>query len=235
MTMQTGQRGAVASPPAAASGQRRRAAQRSAAWFGGGTTGNEQLTATAGAILLVLLPLLGLTIVLIGQLMSEHLFIGLLLLGPVGLKMASTGYRFARYYTHDPVYRHKGPPELVLRLIAPIIVLSTVVVFATGILLLFVGPSHRGTPVLIHKVSFIVWLVFTGLHVLGHVPRLGRSLRVARARVEHPGRSPGAAGRALTIAGALLAGVVLAVSLIPQYHVWTAPGAIPHHHHHEGG
>jgi hypothetical protein len=26
-------------------------------------------------------------------------------------------------------------------------------------------------------------------------------------------------------------GVVLAIVLIPDFAVWTAPGAIPHHHH----
>ena len=47
----------------------------------------------------------------IGQLLWLHLFVGLLLIGPVVLKLASTGYRFARYYTNDAVYRRKGPPE----------------------------------------------------------------------------------------------------------------------------
>jgi hypothetical protein len=36
---------------------------------------------------------LGITIVRIGQLIWLHLFLGLLLLGPVGAKLASTGYR----------------------------------------------------------------------------------------------------------------------------------------------
>ena len=213
---------------------RRDKSNRGLAWFGGGTNGNEQLTAAAGVVLLILLPLLGLTILRIGQLIWEHLFLGLLLLGPVALKMASTGYRFARYYTRDPIYRHKGPPELILRLIAPIIVLATIVVFVTGVLLLLEGPSHRGTLLLLHKVSFIVWLVFTALHVLGHLPRLGKSLRVARTNLDQRGISPGGAGRALALVGALVGGLVLAVALIPHFSVWTSPGAIPHHHHLHG-
>ena len=70
--------------------------------FGGSTDGNEQLTAFTGAILIVLLAVLGVTILRIRQLISVHLFVGLLLLGPVALKLASTGYRFVRYYTRDP-------------------------------------------------------------------------------------------------------------------------------------
>ena len=70
------------------------------------------------------------TIPQLRQFVSVHLFVGMLLIGPVALKMASTGYRFLRYYTGNVAYRRKGPPELVLRLIGPIVVLSTVAVFA---------------------------------------------------------------------------------------------------------
>jgi len=59
----------------------------------GGAVGNEELTVAAGILLIVLLAALGVTIVRIGQLLSVHMFIGLLLVPPVGLKMASTGYR----------------------------------------------------------------------------------------------------------------------------------------------
>ena len=43
-------------------------------------------------------------------LLGPHMFIGLVLIGPVALKLASTGYRFVRYYTGAPVYVAKGPP-----------------------------------------------------------------------------------------------------------------------------
>lgn len=68
-------------------------------WLSGGPDGNELLTTATGVILLLLLAALGATIVFIGQLLAEHLFLGFLLLGPMALKMASTGYRFIRYYS----------------------------------------------------------------------------------------------------------------------------------------
>src|SRR5450759_5205977 len=102
-----------------------------------GTERNEQLTATIGVLLLLLLAVLGVTILRIGQLIWLHLFLGLLLLGPVLLKLGSTGYRFARYYIGDPAYRHKGPPELALRLLAPVGVLLTGGVFVRGVILLY--------------------------------------------------------------------------------------------------
>jgi hypothetical protein len=207
--------------------------RRSLAWLiGGGTDGNEQLTAMAGLLLIVLLAVLGVTILRKSQLIWVHLFVGLLLIGPVALKMGSTGYRFARYYTRNAAYRLKGPPPLALRLIAPIVLLTTLVVFASGAVLLFNGPNDRGPWVSIHKVSFILWLGVTALHVLGHLPGMPISLRAARTERDQLGGLPrGEAGRWIVMAGAIAGGLVLAILLIPHFGSWTAPGAFPHHDH----
>lgn len=194
----------------------------------GGTDGNEQLTAMVGVILLVLLAVLGITILRIHQLISVHLFVGLLLIGPVALKMASTGYRFMRYYTRNATYREKGPPPPALRLIAPGVVATTIVVFASGVWLLFDGPQRRGTMLLIHKASFILWLGFTGLHVLGHLPGLPSSVRGATRLGDGDG-VPGSAGRWLVLTGALVGGLVLALVLIPDFSAWTAGSAFERH------
>lgn len=206
--------------------------------LGGGVAGNEQLTAITGVLLIVLLAVLGVTILRIRQLMWLHLFLGLLLLGPVLLKMASTGYRFARYYTGNMLYLTKGPPGLILRALGPGVVLTTVVVFASGIVLLFKGPVSRQTWLLIHKASFIAWLVFMALHVLGHLPGLGRSLGAVKregGRLEIQGDrrlAAGEAGRWIVLTGAVVAGAILAVALIPHFSLWTAPGAFPGHGDH---
>jgi hypothetical protein len=196
----------------------------------GGTDGNELLTNMTGAVLLVLLAVLGVTIVRIGQLTWLHLFLGLLLIGPVALKMASTGYRFARYYTRDPAYRRKGPPELLLRLIAPLVVVLTIVVFVSGVLLLLGGPQTRGDYFELHKVSFIVWLVFTVVHVLAHLPSIGRTVGLELGQGSRGGFVAGRASRWIALAGAVVGGAVLAIALIPQFGAWTAHG-LPHHHH----
>jgi hypothetical protein len=202
---------------------------------GGGPEGNEQLTTVTGVILIVLLAVIGFTIPQLRQYVWLHLFVGLLLIGPVLLKMASTGYRFVRYYTRNPAYRVKGPPEILLRLIAPMVVISTVGVFATGIGLMIVGPNDRNPMLLLHKVSFIVWIVFTSLHILGHLPEVGRMFGVSdlggRERTQLTGATPGGAGRWLALTGALVGGAVLAIVLIPQFATWTAHGIFMHHHH----
>jgi hypothetical protein len=207
--------------------------RRAGALLGGGTAGNEQLTATVGALLLVLLAVLGVTIIRIGQLLWLHLFLGLLLIGPVALKMGSTGYRFVRYYTADPPYRRKGPPATELRVLAPLVVASTIAVFATGVALLLEGPASRQTLLLWHKVSFFIWLAITALHVLGHLVGLPRSMRAVReTRSELPGLEPGAGGRMLAFWGAIAIGALIAVALLPDFGTWTS--AHFHHLHHLG-
>jgi hypothetical protein len=196
---------------------------------GGGTTGNELLTATVGGVLVVLLAVIGVTIVALRPLLSVHLFVGMLLIGPVALKLGSTGYRFIRYYTANPSYRSKGPPPLLQRLIAPIVVISTVLVLASGVALLFAGPSSRETLLPIHRVSFIIWVGFTGLHVLAHLPTMLRGLRTDYGR--SPQWSPnadGRAGRVLSLAGALTGGVVLAILVIPQFGPWLHANHLHH-------
>lgn len=212
--------------------------------FGGGTEGNKQLTAQLGVVLLALLAAIGVTIPDLRGLIAEHLFLGFLLLGPVAAKMGSTGYRFIRYYTRNPAYRRNGPPQVGLRLIAPIVVLSTVIVFGSGIWLMIEGPNHRNPALTLHKLSFIVWLVFMVLHILGHLLEMPTSLRAAReTRAVLPGLSPdaggplavsrGTRGRWIALTGSTVVGLVIAVALIPQFSSWTAQGAIGHHHHRE--
>jgi hypothetical protein len=204
---------------------------RSGAITGGGTDGNDRLTTITGTILLVLLAVIGFTIPQLRQYIWLHLFVGMLLIGPVLLKLASTGYRFIRYYTRNAAYRAKGPPELIMRLIGPVVVLTTVAVFVTGVVLLFLGPQHRDPWLLLHKVSFIVWVVFMSLHVLGHLTAVARLLGIGRSGESGAGARSGQAGRWIALSGALVAGAVLAIVLIPDFSVWTAHGVFVHHHH----
>lgn len=200
--------------------------------LGGGTSGNEQLTAVAGVLLLVLFAALGITIIRIGQLLWWHLFLGVLLVGPVALKLGSTSYRFTRYYTANVAYRRKGPPNPLMRALGPFVVLTTVAVFLTGLLLLVDGPYASGTLRLLHKATFFLWLVAVGLHVLGHLLELPGSLKAVSRDEGRTVRLPGSSGRTLAVAGSLVAGLVLALLFLPDVHSWTVVGL--HHFHHFG-
>jgi hypothetical protein len=197
---------------------------------GGGTVGNERLTAATGILLVALLAVIGVTILRLRPLISVHLFVGLVLIPVVCLKLASTGYRFVRYYTSDPVYRKRGAPQILLRVNGPIVVATSLAVLGTGVALLFLGPESSGTLRLLHKVSFIVWVAFTALHVLGHLPDIQKTFLTNRSgRVEYNRHAAGASGRIVSVLGALIAGVVLAILLIPHFAAWTHFEALRHH------
>ena len=70
--------------------------RRLARLFLGGTDGNERLTANAAVVLIVLLAVEGATLLSLRSLLPVHVFVGMLLIPPVALKLASTGYRFLR-------------------------------------------------------------------------------------------------------------------------------------------
>jgi hypothetical protein len=181
----------------------------------GGPEGNERLTAAAGAVLFLLLATEGATILMIQPLVSEHVFIGMLLIPPVALKLGTTGWRFYRYYADDREYRAKGPPLLALRLLAPVVIAATLAVFATGLALLALGP--RGGIVLgLHKASFVVWLAATGVHVLAYVWRVPR-LTLADWR---GGAVPGSVARRSVLAGVVVLGAVLAVATVRYAQPW---------------
>jgi hypothetical protein len=155
-----------------------------------GPAGNERLTATTAVALILLLAVEGVTILFLRQLLSVHFFVGALLIPPVALKLGSTGYRFARYYLGSGPYVAKGPPQIVLRMLAPMVVISTFAVFGTGIALMLSGPSSKDALLPFHKASFIVWIAFTGVHVLGHLLELPRPVRADLGRdAGLPGRS----------------------------------------------
>jgi succinate dehydrogenase hydrophobic anchor subunit len=189
------------------------------------TEGNERLTALTAVALIVLLAVEGVTIVWLRPFLAVHLFVGLVLIPPVALKLASTGYRFARYYTHNRAYRRKGPPPALLRWTAPGVVVTTLVVLVTGVWLLVAGPRSRDAVLPFHKIGFIVWLMLMSLHVLGHVAALPR---VAVAEYASPASGRGWRGFAVTLA--LAAGVAMAVALVPHFHAWQAAHVFHHRH-----
>jgi hypothetical protein len=200
-----------------------RAAAR--AW---GPPGNERLTSTTGLVLLVLLAVETLTTIALGTYLHVHIFLGLLLLPPVALKLASTGWRFARYYTRNEPYRHEGPPRPLLRMLAPLLVLSTLSLFGTGVALIAFGHGD-GQLRTLHTLSFIAWGVLMIVHVLAYLTRV---LRVGLADWWPKAGQvvAGARSRRAALAGALLAGLIIALATYPAQQSW-----LNHRHHHQHG
>ena len=184
---------------------------------GRGPFGNARLTATTGVMLLVLVLAECVTLVSLRPLLSVHVFIGMLLIPPIALKLASTGYRFVRYYTRNGSYVLAGPPKALMRMLGPFVIAATVGLFGSGVALIALGPGH-GWVVNLHKASFIAWVVVTAVHVLGHVLHVP-GLAAADFRGPRPQRE-GARLRQAAIAAALVAGLVLAIATVQYADQW---------------
>jgi hypothetical protein len=183
-----------------------------------GPPGNERLTSATGLVLLVLLAVETLTTLALRTYLPVHIFLGLLLLPPVALKLASAGWRFGRYYTRNKAYRLEGAPRLPMRLLAPLLVVSTLSLFGSGVALIVVGHSG-GVLRSVHTLSFTAWGVLVIVHVVAY---LKRTLRIGTSDWRrHAGPVvAGARARRAALGAALLAGLILALATYPTQQAW---------------
>ena len=181
-----------------------------------GVEANARLIGYASVALVI--PLAAEVITGIRPGLLAHALIGFLLVPIVSLKLGSVGYRFVRYYAGDLHYRAAGPPELVMRLIAPALVLVTLALFATGIELWLFGLRFGDQWLTWHKAAFVVWFLATVFHVLAYVRR-APELAVADSR----DRLRGALARRSLLVGSLVLGAALAVAMLP----FPSPFALP--------
>ncbi len=164
----------------------------------GGPAGNAQLTAWLGLTLLVLFLAELVTLLNVRGLITWHLTFGLLLIPPALAKIATTGWRIARYYTGAQIYQRAGPPPLLLRLLGPLVILSTLALLGTGVALTAVGPDAdplltvlglQISALTLHQAAFVVWAVATGLHVLARfLPAVHLAATSTREGLRVPGR-----------------------------------------------
>jgi len=184
---------------------------------GGGPAGNARLTAVTGMVLLAGFVAELVTLLDVSGLIDWHVAIGVLLVPPALLKTASTGWRIIRYYAGSRVYRASGPPPMLLRLLGPAVVLSTLGLLGSGLALIALGPDasrhtlvrtlgQRVDAITLHQAFFACWSVATGLHVLA---RLAPAMALAGRRSAVPGGRRRFAAVAVTLAVAAIAAVLL--------------------------
>jgi hypothetical protein len=192
------------------------------------------MTGVLGAVLLVALAVEGVTVPSVRDMFTLHVFVGLFVIPAVCLKLATTGYRFLHYYRGVAEYRQKGPPHPVLRIAAPLVVVATISLLATGIMMLAVGPEQSDTWLTIHQGSFVVWFAVMAIHVIGHVRETWK-LTTADMRANPP--VPARGTRVSLVAGSLAVGLVLGVASLGWTSAWTnrprhrddaAPSSIVH-------
>lgn len=171
---------------------------------------NERLTALSGAAIYVLLIAVAVTVLQIRPLLGAHYFVGFSLIPPVALKLWTTGSRFVHHYGGSIAYRLAGPPPLLLRfVVAPLLVVSTIAVFATGLELWTFGLAFGDGWVSAHTLS-AVGLILSGgaAHVIGH------ARRSVAAVVEEVAARPSRAAvtRRSIVIGTLLLGLAIALA-----------------------
>ncbi len=174
-----------------------------------GPDANARVTASIGLILLALGALELLTLLLgLQRFLSWHVFIGIVLIPPIGLKLAATGWRFLRYYTRDAEYVRRGPPMILMRLLAPILVAATLLLFGRGLAMGFTHGTALALARRVHGPAAFIWTVSIGIHVLAYL----------RRAFEHVARR---VSSALYPAAALAAGTLVALAALPAMHDWT--------------
>lgn len=197
----------------------------------GGPAGNALLTAWTALILLVGSVAELLTLFDVNGLISWHVAIGALLVPPALMKTASTGWRIFRYYSGTPPYQQAGPPPMLLRLLGPLVVVSTLGLLGSGVLLVLFGQSRAHTSLVevlglrvdwvsLHQGFFAVWVVATGLHLLG---RIVPALRITLMS-PHGAEVPGTWARWLALAGVVVSAAALAVALVHADGSWVGSG-----------
>lgn len=189
--------------------------------------GNERLTAMVGVILIVLTVVeLGTLLLGLQTYLHLHVFVGLVLLPPIAVKLASIGWRFARYYTRVEAYRLKGAPQALMRMLAPLLVLFTVLLFGSGVAMGFVHGNTLQIARGIHGPSAFLWTVTLGVHVLVYARR---ALHAVRGDLRGRTRRAvmGARLRASVATASIVCGLVVACATLPVQHAWLH---LPSHH-----
>jgi hypothetical protein len=192
--------------------------------------GNERLTAAIGLLLIVLSVVELATLVLgLQTYLHVHVFVGLVLLPPIVAKLASTGWRFARYYTRNDAYRLKGAPQTLMRLLAPLLVLFTLLLFGSGVAMAVVHGHWLTLARRIHGPAAAGWVITLGVHVLVYGIRALRAVAGdVRARTRRD--VVGARLRTWVVTAAAAAGLAVGLATLPVQHAWLH---LPSHHEHE--
>lgn len=193
----------------------------------GGPAGNARLTSWAGLALLVLIVAELVTLLDVSGWIRWHVGVGIVLTALALVKTASTGWRIVRYYTGSASYGAAGPPPLLLRLLGPVVIVSTLGVLGSGYALIAIGQrateralftvlGYQVSPLTVHQGLFILFAVATGLHLLA---RFAPAVLLAGGHAA-PAAVPGRAARTGVLVASTLAGVLAVLLVVPTVVGW---------------
>ncbi len=135
-----------------------------------------------------------------------HFYVGIASVPILIAKYGSTGFRFAGYYLRVPRFRRAGPPPLIPRVLAPLLLSDFFALYFSGGYMLFhyyytvtnIGP-FEGKPVQVHLWAAMLGVPLVTIHLLWHFVAAVRTLprrRPAAGATGATGASPALAADA---------------------------------------
>jgi hypothetical protein len=173
--------------------------------------GNSGLTGISASFVLPLFLFEVVTVVLgVKSVITLHVVIGLILLGPALLKLASVTYRMVSYYRGVGAYQQRGRPTIGLRLLGAALGVLFMLLMASG-LVLIVGPNGAHSPArATHVVTAYLVVLLLAVHLAIHfLPAVRLASKDMRPRTA----VRGARSRWLVLLVSLAAGGALALFL----------------------
>ncbi len=192
--------------------------------------GVSRSAAIFGALLLLLILAELATIPLIAKTIGWHIAIGLVILPALLIKIGVNSYRAIAYYRQSPAFVEAGAPWLPLRLLSLPFIVTTLIVFGSGVEMTFGGPTSFSLTFLdaAHILFSIIWLLLFGFHVVAYANRSFRSAGRDLAATPRRGVEPGRARlRTLVTLFAIVSGILLATQFQGPIKRWEVAFAAP--------
>ncbi len=186
--------------------------------------------AAFGVVLGLIILLETLTLPLVATDPAIHIIIGVALIPALVIKLGYSGIRFVRYYREDEETVRIGPPFPLARVIAPLLVATTVLLVGSGLEMTFAGPTSFSVTFLApaHFLIAIVWYVLLASHGYVYWRRSQRSIRRDLAQVLHRFRSREGARMRIGLAlVSLIIGAALATPVHSEISRWTQAAKDP--------
>jgi hypothetical protein len=174
--------------------------------------GNTRLTGMSASFVLPLFLIEVATVVLgVKSVITLHVAVGLLLLGPVLLKLASVTYRMVSYHRGVNEYRQRGKPAVAPRLLGGALAVLVVLLLASGLVLILGPNAAHGAARAIHIVTAYLVVLLLIVHIASHFRTAARLASADIRRRAAP--APGARSRWLALLASLAIGGTLALLL----------------------
>ncbi|WP_298443244.1 hypothetical protein [Ferrimicrobium sp.] len=163
-----------------------------------------------------------LTVPIMSHAIAWHIAVGLVAVPLLVGKLTYSSLRFIGYYRGDERYLQAGVPWFPLRVLAPFLVITTVLVIGSGVELDVAGPTSFSATFLApaHFLLSAVWFLLMAFHVVAYFNRAARStIKDMSYRLTQP-RPKSSRSRVAIFLFTCAIGIVLATQLQGPIQRW---------------